>query len=129
MRDVSSVVSDRCQTLVAATARRLEWEWDGRFGCVLAVFAVTEAPSVRTAVSAAAERMWTPNNINTAPQRVQDLAGRLGLRTGQLLFTSQAGEPAMVYAAWWPWGNGQRISVRVGVDGADAEVVSGWFGV
>jgi hypothetical protein len=126
---MSEAASARCQALVAETKGTLEWESDGRFGCVVAAFGASDADAVRAAVVLAAEHVWTPENIDSAHKRVQDLASGFGLRPGQILFTSDAADPQMVFAAWWPWGGGQRISVRVGVDGATEADLAGWFGI
>ena len=34
---------------------------------------------------------------------------------GQLLLTSAPSDGVGIYCAWWPWGNGKTISIRLGV--------------
>ena len=36
-----------------------------------------------------------------------------GIMPGQLLFTSDPDGEALVFCAWWPWGNGETISIRL----------------
>lgn len=36
-----------------------------------------------------------------------------GLMSGQLLFTSDPNQDAFIFCAWWPWGDGKTISIRV----------------
>ena len=38
-----------------------------------------------------------------------------GIRSTQQLFTTQLEQDVMSYVAWWPWGDGQTISIRVGL--------------
>jgi hypothetical protein len=61
-----------------------------------------------------------------------------GLMPGQLLFTSDPNQDALIFCAWWPWGDGKTISIRVGLyymklsDSEKAEQINhlkGWFGV
>ena len=44
---------------------------------------------------------------------VQDDLG--GLMAGQILFTSDPNRGVVLFCAWWPWGNGEKISIRVGL--------------
>jgi hypothetical protein len=119
--------SATCQALLQATSKTLVWEWDGRFRCTVAPFQAEQADEVRAAIGGATTEQWTAETIASAPERVQQLASRLGLRQGQLLYTSDATIPAMAYAAWWPWGGGLKISVRFGIDGASDTVLQAWF--
>lgn len=43
--------------------------------------------------------------------RIADSFG--GLRPGQELFVSTADEAVATCARWWPWSDGQTISVRI----------------
>jgi len=52
-----------------------------------------------------------------------DLAGSAmvkamgGLRGNQTLYAKAVGEELTVYVAFWPWGGGARITIKVGVHG------------
>ncbi|MGB2984147.1 MAG: hypothetical protein WBC63_09885 [Candidatus Bipolaricaulia bacterium] len=59
---------------------------------------------------------WDSLTIGEAPEAVKKVKGLLGgLMSGQLLLLSDLNVESLVYCAWWPWGNGQTISIRVGL--------------
>jgi hypothetical protein len=90
------------------------WKWDGRFGCVLIEFPVDAQDSIRTVLERYLDTVWNISNIDTAPDAVQTINDHLGgLMAGQLLFTSDPGRDDLMYCAWWPWGNGETVSIRV----------------
>jgi len=97
------------------------WTWDGRFECATSSCPVGQADAVRAAVLAVLPAEWTLESILSAPPEVGALARRVGgLRSGQLLFTGGAtGATSVPFGLWWPWGNGQTVSVRLGVHVAE----------
>ena len=57
---------------------------------------------------------WTADNIGTAPQPIAEVAEGLGgLRPSQVLFTQEIPNGAVLIGAWWPWANGQTVSLRI----------------
>ncbi len=49
-----------------------------------------------------------------APEQIKTKSVDLGeLRENQLLFTTDPGGNVLIFAAWWPWGNGEVVSVRI----------------
>ena len=62
---------------------------------------------------------WTAATIAGAPEHVRALATRSGtLRANQLLLTGLEVGDMFPFALWWPWGDGTRVSVRVGIAAA-----------
>jgi len=58
---------------------------------------------------------WDSVTIGEAPEIVQQIKTHFGgLMSGQLLLLSDPNQDALIYCAWWPWGNGKTISIRVG---------------
>jgi hypothetical protein len=52
--------------------------------------------------------------MNSAPSIVQTLDRQLGgIRPSQLLFSSDLNQGAFIFCAWWPWADGNTISIRV----------------
>lgn len=43
------------------------------------------------------------------------LAKMGGVRTGQSLYLKQVGGRLLLYVAYWPWGNGARFTIKIGV--------------
>ena len=97
-----------------------DWTWDPRFKCVTSSVAAVLEPRIRTALVAATPSEWSPTSFATAPDSVRALAERCGdLRPGQLLMTGDLVAGMLVFAMWWPWGDGSTISVRLGVANCD----------
>jgi len=108
-----------CRNLASAFGAALEWKWDGRFGTALAEFPLEKKEAVLGALDLHLVSRWNSASIADAPEVVQALRRHLGgLMAGQLLFLSDPAAEPPVYCAWWPWGNGQRISIRIGIFGS-----------
>ncbi|PKN53293.1 MAG: hypothetical protein CVU55_01340 [Deltaproteobacteria bacterium HGW-Deltaproteobacteria-13] len=111
--DKSEVEND-CKELLKAFKGVLSWQWDSRFETVLAEFRADNKDSIRTILDRYLSNAWNSSNIGTAPDIVQNIGNRLGkLRAGQLLLTSDPNREIFIYCAWWPWGNGKDISIRI----------------
>ena len=92
----------------------MAWKWDDRFQTVLAEFKVDNKARIHNALEHRLDRVWDSSNIETAPEVVQTIISSFGgIMPGQLLLTSDPGRDALVYCAWWPWGNGETISIRL----------------
>jgi hypothetical protein len=134
-----SGVENICRELVHALQGVLSWQWDGRFEAVLAEFGVDNKENVRAILGRCLSMTWDNSNIAAAPDRVRRITVRIGtLRSGQFLFTSDPNHDVFIFCAWWPWGNGETISLRVAPSYkklSDAETAAkiqqfkGWFGV
>jgi hypothetical protein len=93
-----------------------EWTWDPRFKCVTSSFAKDVAPAARGVLTAAVPFEWTGVSFATAPEEVRGLEARCGdLRASQLLLTASPVDGMILFAMWWPWGDGSQVSVRLGV--------------
>lgn len=92
----------------------LSWKWDDWIGTILAEFSADKEQDVRAILEKILPISWDSSTINKAPQIVQTLGEHLGgLRPTQLLFSSHPSRDALVFCAWWPWGNGMTISLRI----------------
>jgi hypothetical protein len=133
--DVDSV----CGELSRAFQGVLSWKWDDRFETVLAEFGVASKDKVRAILERYFSSTWDSANVGTAPEIVRTIDSDFGgLRPGQLLFSSDPNQDALIFCAWWPWGNGKSISIRIGPSYqnlSDSEhakkiqVFKGWFGI
>jgi hypothetical protein len=103
-----------CTELWSAFRGILSWKWDSRFGAVLAEFGTGKKESIRAILERSLSITWQSSNIDTAPDVVREINNLLGgLRSGQLLFTSDPDRDAFIFCAWWPWGDGKAISIRL----------------
>lgn len=114
-------------------------KWDSWTETVLAEFGVGDKDSIRAILERYLSSTWDSSNIGKAPDLVRMINSHLGgLRIGQLLFTSDPNQDAIVFCAWWPWGDGKTISIRIAPsyknlsDSEKAEQIKlcrGWFGI
>ena len=99
-----------------ATAFRgiLSWKWDDYIDTVLAKFDTGDKDSIREILERYLGSTWDASNIAKAPDIVQTVNNNLGgLRPEQLLYTSDPEQVAIIFGAWWPWGDGKTISIRI----------------
>jgi len=140
MNDLNkSDVENVCRELLRGFQGVLSWQWDGRFETVLAEFSVDNKDSIRAILERCLSNIWDSSNIGYAPDIVRTINIRVGkLRSGQLLFTSDPSREALIFGAWWPWGDGKSISIRIGPfykkisDSERAEKIQlfkSWFGI
>lgn len=104
---------DICKDLFGAL-HGWSWKWDDRFGAVLAEFGVADQVKVRDVLTRLFSCAWDRSTVDAAPDAVQAVKSHCGgLKPGQLLFTTDPGREGFIYCAWWPWGNGTSISLRL----------------
>ena len=103
-----------CQELFGAFQGILSWGWDSRFQTVLAEFGADNEDFVRETLERHFSFTWHTGNIGQSPDTLRFVNTRLGgLREDQLFFTSEPTLEGFVFCAWWPWGDGKTISIRV----------------
>jgi hypothetical protein len=113
------------ESLADAFSDSLIWEWDNRFGGILAAFEARDKDRVFGIISSQLAQVWDSANINDAPTRVSGALKNYGaLKPGQLLFISDFTQDVILLGLWWPWGNGTTISIRFvpyGLDSSESE--------
>jgi hypothetical protein len=81
----------------------------------LAEFAVDKKDNIR-ASGATSQRRLEQRKRRQRPDTVGVIKDDLGgLMAGQILFTSDPNRGVVLFCAWWPWGNGEKISIRIGL--------------
>jgi len=128
-----------CRNLLRAFQETLSWKWDSWIETVLAEFGVGDKDSIRAILERYLGSTWDSSNIGKAPDIVRVINSKLGgLRPGQLLFTSDPNQDEIIFCAWWPWGNGETISIRIAPSykkrsdsekAAQIKLFKGWFGI
>ena len=129
-----------CTHIAAATSDQLLWQWDGRFNTALAQFNVSEVGSIHQILERHLTISWPYGEIESAPERVRSILAKLGgLQRGQMFLTSDPeNSDEFVYCAWWPWGNGEKVSIRLASSGYTENCCSdpdhhsrikSWFGI
>ena len=103
-----------CKTLENAFKGVFSWKWDDRFAAVLTEFSAELQENVEKVLNPLLMFKWDSNSIATAPETVQLVKNHLGgLMSSQLLYTSDPKQEEILFGAWWPWGDGSTISLRV----------------
>jgi hypothetical protein len=93
---------------------------------MLATFGVDEADRVERLLDRHLTARWDSASIDDAPPRTQEVAKQIGVREGQLLFVADNGDgDPVLFAAWWPWGNGETVSLRIGLADPATDVHGG----
>ena len=128
-----------CRQLISALDKTLTWKWDDRFETVLAEFSVADKGKIHIDLIRRMGEIWAPDPGAAPPKVVQTIIDYFGgLAPGQTLFTSDPDQDGLLLCAWWPWGNGKTISIRLGVfanslsDHDNEELTRrfrGWFGI
>jgi hypothetical protein len=92
------------------------WTWDARFCTVASSFAIELEPAVRTSAVHAFPRGWTLKSLDAAPPALRALCDRTGgLRARQRLLAGDEATAPGLYGLWWPWGSGDKITLRIGI--------------
>lgn len=103
-----------CEAFFIDTDPILSWTWDGRLYCALAQLDLSQSDPVAQILEKHFGAPWTSRNLNEADTLISKFSTNLGgLRPEQRLYTSTTSRSPVICCAWWPWGNGKTISVRV----------------
>ena len=119
-----------CKNIASALQGFLSWKWDDRFGAVLAEFGTENKDKIRSILDKHFNSPWDISTIKTAPENIHSAADLLGgVTKEQLLFTSSLEKETLIFCAWWPWGNGETISIRIAPFPCSGESFKGCFGL
>ena len=119
-----------CKNIASALNGILSWKWDDRFGVVLAEFSTEEKDKILSVLEQHFNSTWDMSSIQIAPENVYAAADLLGrLNEEQVFFTSAIEKEILIFCAWWPWGNGKTISIRIAPFPSSGESFKGCFGL
>jgi hypothetical protein len=107
-------LESHCKELISAFKGVLSWTWDSRYETVLAEFGIEKKDVIHATLKRNFSTSWDRDSIKKAPDVVQHINSYLGkLWRRQMLFTSDTNRDAFIYCAWWPWEDGNNISIRM----------------
>ncbi len=104
-----------------------KWTWDEETGHALVVFDKEALELIYIPVSNEFAEEWDFISIGGAPELVTALADSdFGLIPGQKLFTAYDDEieSLLLFATWWPWGDSDSFSLRVGIFSPDKKLIN-----
>ena len=92
------------------------WCWDEVFDTALVVFDRSDMDLVYIPMTLEFDAQWDIASIDKAPPHFSSYFNRVfGIMPGQKIFTTADSSGLILFAVWWPWGDGAKISLRVGL--------------
>ena len=90
------------------------WGWNARPNGSFLVIDSQDSDATFAYFDTCFDDKWDHITIENASDEVKEIVGYLkGLRERQLLYTLPCSNDLVCYAAYWPWTNGNRASIRV----------------
>jgi hypothetical protein len=119
----ASDVEKICSRIYSECDSLVTWKWDDRYQAVLSEFPAAQEEEVMSVLEKYFDSCWDEETIDYAPGKVRSVAKGLGdVRQGQRLFSSDPEQDALLLGAFWPWKNGEKISLRMLVDVAAIDI-------
>lgn len=107
---------DICAKISLNLPSRCAWCWDEVFGTALVVIDRSDMDLMYIPMTQEFDARWDMASIDKAPPHFSSYFKRVfGIVPGQKMFTSANGNGSILFAVWWPWGDGAKISLRVGL--------------
>lgn len=101
-----------------------KWKWDEEFFATLNVFEKDDSASMFSMLTDEFDHQWDYFSFEASEDHIKNAFNTVfGLIPGQNLFTSEIESGLILYAAWWPWGDGDKISLRIGIVTQDEDVL------
>jgi hypothetical protein len=108
--------SDICGKISLNVPPHCTWCWDEVFGTALVVFDRGDLDLVYIPMTLEFEARWDMASIDKAPSHFSSYFNKVfGVMPGQKIFTAEDKDGLILFAVWWPWGDGAKISLRVGL--------------
>lgn len=105
-----------CQKICINIPPECVWHWDEKYNMAVIVLEESDAELVFFPLFKEFKNHWNFSSIGDADDAVNDYVhSKFGIMPGQALFTSHIIHDLILSVAWWPWGNDDRFSMRVGL--------------
>lgn len=117
------------------------WAWDDNYNHALVVFDKEDLELILLPITLEFEQTWDFTTIDDSSRLVNSfIRSGFGLMPGQNLFIAADDNAAglLLYATCWPWGNGNKFSLRVGFFSEDPvfpnpqvtkDLLTDWFNI
>ena len=100
--------------VIDALSPLAKWQYDDFHQALLAEFSVDKEAHAKRALRHVLPRSWDSGTIKKAPGEIKHMAGSFcKLVKEQRLLSVEPEKNPKVMVAWWPWGHGATISVRL----------------
>ena len=105
-----------CQRISLNIPDNCPWRWDKEFNLALTVIDRQDEIMIELPLSLEFAQKWDFATINDAEEPVREFfQSGFGVVPGQKVFTTEPVQGIVLFAAWWPWGDDERISLRLGL--------------
>lgn len=105
-----------CQRISLNIPETSPWRWDKEFNLALSVIDRQDEIMVELPLTLEFTNKWDFTTINDADAPIRDFfQGGLGVVPGQKVFAMSPQNGVVLFATWWPWGDDERISLRLGL--------------
>ena len=100
--------------VIEALSLIVKWKFDDFHKVMLAEFSVDKQDQVLFTLQQVLPVSWDVKTIKKSPDEVKHYAGAFfKLVKHQKLFSTNIERHPKVMVAWWPWGHGATVSVRL----------------
>jgi hypothetical protein len=115
-----------CQRISLNVPDTCPWCWDKEFNLALTVIDRQDEIMIELPLTLEFPHSWDFTTINHADPCIRDFfQSGFGVVPGQKVFTTDPVNSVILFAAWWPWGDDARISLRLGlVSTSDKKLVN-----
>ena len=105
-----------CKRISLNIPENCPWRWDKNLNLAIAVISRKDEIMVGLPLSLEFSYQWDFFTIDNADTAVRDyFQTGFGVMPGQKLFVQDPVNGVVLFAAWWPWGDDERISIRLGL--------------
>lgn len=105
-----------CRKICLNIPGTCSWGWDEKRHMAVVILEGEDAELVFFPLFKEFRHHW---NFTSAPPEnssiIEWVNAKFGLMPGQVLFTSYPLHNLVLCVAWWPWGEDQKVSMRVGL--------------
>jgi hypothetical protein len=105
-----------CRKICINIPGHYDWQWDEKRNMAAVVLQGEDAEMVFYPLFKEFSHHW---NFSSAPPGTdgiqQYVNNQFGLMPGQVVFTSYPLHNLVLCVAWWPWGEDQKVSMRIGL--------------
>lgn len=105
-----------CRKICINIPEFYNWQWDAKRNMAVIVLHAEDAEMVFFPLFKEFTHHWnfssTPPETTGVTQYIND---QFGLMPGQVVFTSYSLCNLVLCVAWWPWGEDQKVSMRIGL--------------
>lgn len=109
-----TLIYDSSEELRELLSDRVQWQWDKHNHALLAEFSVDHENPVFLTLKQHFPHIWDKKSIKKSLPELRHRAGNFAeLEKKQLLLSKDMDGKDEIMLAWWPWGHGATISVRI----------------